>query len=193
MTNVGTGILEKSRPMLGPSFRLRNRVSRLCWQLVWTLLFRPSPPPMHGWRCWLLSCFGAKLGAQCHVYSDVQIWAPWNLHMADQACLGRRVICYNIAPVTLGQRCVVSQGTHLCTGSHDYESESFQLIAKPISIGADSWICAEAFLGPGVTIGNGAVVGARSVVIRSLPEWMVCAGHPCRPIKVRAIPSYACS
>lgn len=146
---------------------------------------------MHGWRCWLLRLFGARIGSPCYVYSDVDIWAPWNLQMADYSTLGRRVICYSMAPVVLGERAVVSQGAHLCTGTHDYESENFQLFARPIEIGADAWICTDAFLGPGVTIGKGAVIGARSVVTRDQPSWTVCAGNPCRPIKPRTPPSYA--
>jgi putative colanic acid biosynthesis acetyltransferase WcaF len=90
-----------------------------------------------------------------------------------------------MAPVKLGERAVVSQGVHLCTGSHDYESECFQLFALPILIGADSWICADAFLAPGVSIGDGAVIGARAVVTCDQPQWSVCAGNPCRPIKNR--------
>ncbi len=178
-------ILSKARPFVGPSFNLRNRLARLAWQIVWILLFRPTPPPLHAWRCKLLQCFGAKIGRQCHVYSDVEIWAPWNLQMSPYSCLGRRVICYSMAPVRLGERAVVSQGVHLCTGSHDYESKNFQLFALPIEIGADAWICAEAFLAPGVSIGTGAVIGARAVVTRDQPAWMVCAGNPCVPIKPR--------
>ena len=85
---------------------------------------------------------------------------------------------------------MVSQGVHLCTGSHDYESENFQLFARPISIGADAWVCSEAFVGPGVSIAAGAVIGARSVVTRDQAAWMVCAGNPCRPIKPRNPPAY---
>lgn len=92
-----------------------------------------------------------------------------------------------MAPVVLGERVVVSQGVHLCTGSHDYESSTFQLFARPIVIGADAWICAEAFLSPGVFVGNGAVIGARAVVTRDQPAWMVCAGNPCRPLKKRMV------
>lgn len=80
---------------------------------------------------------------------------------------------------------VVSQGAHLCSGTHDYRKQSFPLFAKPISIGADAWICEEAFIGPGLDIGEGAVIGARSVVFRSQPAWMVCVGHPSSPIKKR--------
>lgn len=178
-------ILSKANPFEGPSFSRRNRLARLAWQIVWLLLFRPTPPPLHAWRCWLLRCFRAQIAPGCHVYSDVEIWAPWNLKMASRACLGRRVICYSIAPVTLGERSVVSQGVHLCTGSHDYESEDFHLFARPITIGADVWVCTVAFVGPGVSIAPGAVIGARSVVTRDQPSWMVCAGHPCKPIKAR--------
>ncbi len=183
-------ILAKENPFVGASFSRRNRMARVIWQIVWLLLFRPSPPPAHSWRCWLLRLFGAQIGFACHVYSDVEIWAPWNLQMAPYSCLGRRVICYSMASVSLGERVVVSQGVHLCTGSHDYESEQFQLFTRPISIGADAWVCAEAFVGPGVSIAPGAVIGARSVVVREQPAWMVCGGNPCRPIKPRKPPAY---
>jgi putative colanic acid biosynthesis acetyltransferase WcaF len=103
--------------------------------------------------------------------------------MDRYACLGRGVICYSMALVSVGERAVVSQGLHLCTGSHDYASDNFQLFARPIQIGADAWICTEAFLAPGVSIGEGSVIGARSVVTRDQPPWMVCAGHPCLPLK----------
>jgi putative colanic acid biosynthesis acetyltransferase WcaF len=184
-------ILSKATPFEGPSFSLRNRFARLVWHVIWLTMFRPSPAPLHAWRCWLLRRFGARIAPFCHVYSDVEIWAPWNLQMAAHSCLGRRVICYSMAPVILGERVVVSQGVHLCTGSHDYESDNFQLFARPIQIGSDAWICTEAFLAPGVSIGNGAVIGARSVVSRDQPAWMVCAGNPCRPIKSRTPPAYA--
>ena len=180
-------ILAQSSPFDGPSFSWGHRLARVAWQVVRALLFRPTPPPLHAWRCWLLRCFGAQIAPGCHIYSDVRIWAPWNLHMAAKACLGPRVICYSMAPIHLGERVVVSQGAHLCTGSHDYNSASFPLFAKPISIAADAWICTEAFLGPGVQIGEGAVIGARSVVTRDQPAWMVCAGNPARPLKQRIL------
>lgn len=184
-------ILVKSRPFSGPSFSFRNRTLRIFWQIVWFLLFRPSPAPMHAWRCWLLRCFGAHIGSPCYVYNNVEIWAPWNLSMANLSTLSRRVICYSMASVSLGERAVVSQGVHLCTGSHDYESGNFQLYALPITVGADAWVCAEVFVGPGVTIADGAVIGARSVVTGNQAAWMVSAGNPCRPIKSRKPPSYA--
>lgn len=184
-------ILLKENPFDGPSFSQRNRLARLLWHFVWLLLFRPSPPSMHAWRCWILRRFGASIGSPCYVYNSVEIWAPWQLHMADHSTLARRVICYSMAPVKLGKRAVVSQGVHLCTGSHDYESENFQLYAKPIQIGDDVWVCADAFIGPGVTIATGAVIGARAVVTHDQPAWTVSAGNPCCPIKPRKPPAYA--
>jgi putative colanic acid biosynthesis acetyltransferase WcaF len=178
-------ILANANSHEGPSFSWKNRLARTAWQFVWLLFFRPTPPPLHAWRCWLLRLFGARIAPACHVYSDVEIWAPWHLSMARSSCLGRRVICYSMAHISVGERTVVSQGVHLCTGSHNYDSDNFQLFALPIQIGADVWICTEAYLSPGVSIGDGAVIGARSVVTRDQPPWMVCAGHPCRPIKPR--------
>ena len=144
---------------------------------------------MHGLRAVILRGFGAKLGKNCHVYPTARIWAPWNLAMGDHACLANDVICYSMATIRIGERTVVSQGAHLCAGSHDYEDPHFQLYALPITIGADAWICAEAFLGPGVEIGEGSVIGARAVAMKSMPAWMVCAGNPCRPLKPRRMPA----
>ncbi len=170
-----------------PSFSRRNRAGRVLWSIVNALLFRPSPRPFHAWRAMLLRMFGAKIGRDCHIYPRVVIWAPWNLVCGDEVGVADGVILYSQARILLGDRCVISQGSHLCTGTHDYTSPRFPLIAQPIQVGECAWICAESFVHPGVTIGAGAVIGARSVVTHDLPEWMVCAGHPCRPLKPRAM------
>ena len=177
--------------MTRPSFSLENRVRRAVWGVVYTLLFRPSPRPLHGWRAMLLRLFGAKLGNHVHVYPRVRVWAPWNLVADDKVGVGDDADLYNIAVIHLKEGVVVSQGAYLCTGTHDYEDPSFQMVAAPITIGSKAWVCAHAFIGPGVTIGDGAVVGARAVVTRSMPEWTVCAGHPCRPIKPRVMKNVA--
>jgi putative colanic acid biosynthesis acetyltransferase WcaF len=129
------------------------------------------------------------LGARCHIYPRVEIWAPWNLRCDDEVGVADRVILYNQALIHLGRRVVVSQGSHLCTGTHDYESAAFLLKSYPITVRANAWICAEVFVHPGVNIGEGAVVGARSVVTKSIPDWMVCAGNPCVPLKPRRRPA----
>jgi putative colanic acid biosynthesis acetyltransferase WcaF len=171
----------------GPCFSLSNRLARLAWAIVYALLFRPSPRPLHAWRSLLLRAFGARLGQDCHIYPGACIWAPWNLICGDEAGVADGTILYNQAPITLGRRCVISQGAHLCTGTHDYRSPRFPLVARPIKVGELAWVAAECFVHPGVTIGDGTVVGARSVVTRDLPPWTVCAGHPCQVIKPRVI------
>jgi putative colanic acid biosynthesis acetyltransferase WcaF len=163
----------------------RNKVGRLCWNIIWLLLYRPSPIVLHGWRSALLRLFGAEIGRGVHPYPSSRIWAPWNLTLRDGACLASEVNCYNIARVELEERAIVSQGTHLCTASHDYTSKSFDLLAAPISIGRDAWVAAEVFVGPGVRIGEGSVIGARSVVIRPVDDWIVAAGNPARLLKRR--------
>lgn len=169
----------------GTSFSLGNRLGRLCWGVVQTTLFRWSPRPLHGWRSFLLRLFGARIGIGCHIYPSAIIWAPWNLECAEEVGVANGAILYTQAKITLGRRAVVSQGAHLCSGTHDYEDGGFPLYAKPITVGSHAWLAAECFVQPGITVGEGAVVGARSVVTKDVPAWTVCAGHPCKPIKPR--------
>jgi putative colanic acid biosynthesis acetyltransferase WcaF len=166
-------------------FSLRNKAARAIWNLAYVLLFRFSPRPFHAWRALLLRCFGAKLGRNCHIYPKAEIWAPWALECGDEVGVADRVILYNQGPIRLGNRVVVSQGSHLCTGTHNYNSNEFELFALPIEVQDRAWICAEVFIHAGVTIHEGAVIGARAVVTRDMPAWMVCAGHPCGPLKPR--------
>ena len=179
-------IIPDNDPCVEPSFTLRNRLGRQLWNLVWLLLFRLSPRPMHKWRSMVLRAFGAKLGHGNHIYPAVKIWAPWNLRVGDHVGIADGVTLYSMDMIDIGSYAVISQGAHLCGGSHDYNSQNFQLYARPISIGVRAWICAEAFIAPGVSVAEGVVVGARSVVSRPLTEpWMVYAGNPCRPIGKR--------
>jgi putative colanic acid biosynthesis acetyltransferase WcaF len=169
----------------GPSFSLQNRFRRALWEFVALLLFRYSPKPFYSWRSFLLRCFGAKVGRGVHVYPKVSIWAPWNLELADECCVANGAVLYSQGKINIGKKAVVSQGAHLCAGTHDYNQPGFPLITKPIQIGDFAWIAAEAFMHPGITVGEGCVIGARSVVTKDMPSWMICAGHPCVPIKER--------
>ncbi len=166
-----------------PSLTLRNRLARLVWNIAYITLFRLSPVPFHPWRSFLLRCFGAKIGKYCHVYPKARIWAPWNLEMGDYSSMADGVWCYSMAKITVGEKVVISQGARLCGGTHDYTDPAFSLLAKPITIKSNAWIAAEAFICPGITIGEGTVVGARAVVTKDMPAQTVCAGNPCRPIK----------
>ncbi|MGF1451694.1 MAG: putative colanic acid biosynthesis acetyltransferase [Opitutales bacterium] len=169
----------------GPSFSRLNRIMRVLWQLVNLVFFRLSPPPCHAWRVWLLRLFGAKIGRGAHVYPGAVIWAPWNLEVGEEAGIANGVIIYCQGRITIGRRAVISQGAHLCAGTHDFEEPGFPLITKPIVIKDHAWIAAEAFIHPGVTVPEGCVVGARSVVTSQLEPWTVCSGFPAKVLRPR--------
>jgi putative colanic acid biosynthesis acetyltransferase WcaF len=171
----------------GPSFSFKNRLGRLAWSITNIILFKYSPKPFHAWRSFLLRLYGAKVGKGVHVYPGVKIWAPWNLILGDECGIGNGAILYSQGKISIGKRVVISQGTHLCAGTHDYTQVGFPLITNPIIIEDHVWVAAEAFLHPGVTLGVGSVIGARSVVTKDMPAWMVCAGFPCKPIKARVM------
>lgn len=171
----------------GPSFSLKNRLGRVVWGVVSFLFFKLSPKPLHKWRAFLLRCFGAKVGKGVHVYPSVDIWAPWNIELGDECGIANKAILYSQGKITVGKRGIISQGAHICAGTHDYTKPGHPLITMPIVIGDHAWIAAEAFVHPGITIGEGTVIGARSVVTKDMPSWMVCAGHPCKPIKARIL------
>lgn len=135
----------------------------------------------------LLRLFGARIGAGAHPYPDVKIWAPWNLEMDDNSCLANGVDCYCVAKVTLGANATVSQYSYLCTASRDYNDPRMPLLAAPIVIGARAWITADVFVAPGVTIGDGAVVTARSSVFSDVAPGFVARGNPAVAVKARVI------
>lgn len=164
---------------------LGNKMARALWQLVWLFLYRPTPRFLHPWRCLLLRLFGARLGRGVHPYPSARIWAPWNLEMGDHACLSEGVDCYCVDKIRIGAHSTVSQYSFLCTASHDYTQLAMPLVAAPITLGERVWITADVFVGPGVTIGDGAVVTARSTVLGDVPPWTVAQGNPAVPVKRR--------
>ncbi|MCK0195606.1 putative colanic acid biosynthesis acetyltransferase [Ancylobacter sp. 6x-1] len=164
------------------------RVKRLIWGGVYFLFFRPTPRfCLEKWRLFLLRAFGAKIGHGSRVAPSCTVWAPWNLTMGNYACLADGVDCYSIAPISLGDYSTVSQRSFLCSASHDPYLLERPLFAKPISIASHAWVCAEAFIGPGITVAEGAVVGARAVVVKNVEPWTIVAGNPARLIKKRVI------
>jgi putative colanic acid biosynthesis acetyltransferase WcaF len=179
-------MLHGTDPYREPSFTLTHRLRRQAWNIVEALLFRISPRPCHAWRAWLLRLFGARLGQGCHVYPGAKVWAPWNLQLGNFVGVADGVTLYCMDRIQIGDYAVISQGAHLCGGTHDYNSANFQLVVKPIVIGAYAWVCAEAFVHPGVVVPDGAVVGARSVVTRTLLRpWAIYAGNPCQQVGIR--------
>lgn len=156
---------------------------RLVWRTVWLLAYRPSPKVFHGWRRFLLRGFGAKIAKDAYPHPSVKIWAPWNLEMGSLSCLGPYVDCYCVDRVVIGSRATVSQYSFLCTATHEYRVPSRPVVTAPIMIGERAWVAADAFVGPGVTIGEGVVVGARSSVYGNVEPWTVVAGNPARVIR----------
>jgi putative colanic acid biosynthesis acetyltransferase WcaF len=178
-------------PDLDPNARhrspwtLRQKFGRFLWGWVERTLFRWSPQPFYSWRAWLLRLFGACIASPAYIRATVTIAIPGNLTIGAHTAIGDHAILYCLGPITLGERVTVSQYAHLCAGTHDYTRPDMPLLRPPILIEDDVWVAAEAFIGPGVRIGQGAVVGARSCVFRDLPPWMVCVGNPARPVKKR--------
>ena len=167
--------------------RLRNRVGRVLWGLVYTIAFRPSPRNLHRWRNWLLRLFGAEIHRTARVYPRARCWAPWNLTMGEHSCIADDVDVYCVAPVKLGACTTVSQYSYLCAATHDHTDPQHPLVPRPITIGDRCWLAADVFIGPGVTIGDGTVVGARSSVFRNRPEWVVATGTPAKPQRRREL------
>lgn len=177
---------ETTEPSDYPSPRTRtNRLMRILWRTVWLLAYRPSPNVFHAWRRFLLRMFGATIAKDAYPYPSVKIWAPWNLEMGSQSCLGPDVDCYCVDRVVIGARATVSQYSFLCTATHDYRDQHMPLVTAPIVIGERAWVAADVFIGPGVVIGEGAVVGARSSVYRNVDSWTVMGGNPAKQIAKR--------
>ena len=154
---------------------LGNKVLRCVWHCVWLTLFRPTPRAnlFRPWRIFLLKCFGARISWRSNVLPSCRIWQPWKLEMGAYACLSERVECYNVSNISIGEQATVSQGTFLCTASHDISSPIMELTTAPIVIENQAWVAAEAFVGMGVTVGEGAVVGARAAVFKDVEPWTV--------------------
>ncbi len=161
-------------------------LGRIAWACA-SPLFRFSPRICFGWRAFLLRCFGAKVGRNAHVYPSARVFLPWNLEMGDQSSLGEWTLVYNLGPVVIGPRATVSHCAHLCAGTHDHRDPSLPLLRLPIHVGAEAWICAQAFIGPGVEVGEGAVVGAGAVVMKSVEAWTIVAGNPATFVKARVL------
>ena len=167
------------------------KIKRVVWNITAAFLFRPFITPVfRKWRIALLRLFGAKVEWDANVYASVKIWAPWMLQMGHRACLGPEVICYNQDWVVLEDETVVSQYTYLCTAGHDVSmmnSADKSLITAPIILKCKSSIGARSFIGMGVEIGEGAVVGATASVYKSVEPWSVVGGNPCKIIKMRKL------
>lgn len=166
----------------------KHKLIRLLWNVTWTLCARWTPHFLFpGWKRFLLRLFGAKIASTAVVHSSARIYYPPNLVMGEYACIASHVDCYNVAPVTIGDNSTVSQYAYLCTASHDITSAMHPLVTAPITICDQAWIAAGAFVGMGVTVEQGAVVGARAAVFKNVPAWTVVGGNPAKFLKKRIL------
>jgi putative colanic acid biosynthesis acetyltransferase WcaF len=163
----------------------RELAGRAIWELLRAPLFSWTPRPLWGWRRFILRCFGARIGANVHIHPDVRIVIPWNLEIGDDSSVGERAILYALGPITIGLRATISQNAHLCAGTHDFRATDMALLKPPILIGDEAWICADAFIGPGVRVGARGVVGARAVVVKDVGPGVIVAGNPARVVGKR--------
>lgn len=178
----------ETRPLEGgASFSLANRVTRVVWGLTWLVLARFTPPPLHAWRRLVLKAFGAKIGRGARVHASVRVWLPANLELGENTLIGPGAHLYNQGRITVGARTVISQGAHVCASTHDIADPNFQLIVRPITIGEQAWVAAEAFVGPGVTIGDRAVIGARAALFQNAEPDGVYSGNPAQFVKARKL------
>lgn len=182
--NSGLGFTDVAANRRARKWGRKELLGRALWSLAQPL-FALCPRPFWGGRRGLLRLFGARIGRNVHIYPSVRVTIPWNLTIEAEAAVGDRAILYALGPITIGKQATISQGAHLCAGSHDYRDPSMPLMKSPITIGAGAWICAEAFVGPGVTVGERAILGARAVAFRDVPAVTIAVGNPARNIKTR--------
>jgi putative colanic acid biosynthesis acetyltransferase WcaF len=152
----------------------------LIWQLTQATLFACSPQPCYRWRRFLLRCFGAKLGRKVLLRPSVRTTYPWKVEIGDYSWIGDHVELYSLTPIKIGANAVVSQRSYLCAGTHDHRSPDFPMRTGPIEICDEAWVATDVFVAPGVTIGRGAVIGARSSVFSDVAPYDIVTGTPAR-------------
>jgi putative colanic acid biosynthesis acetyltransferase WcaF len=165
--------------------RGRPRWFEAIWYLVKCFLFLTPTPVPSAIKCSILRFFGARIGKGVVIKPRVNIHFPWKLTVGDFTWIGEEAFILNFEPVTIGAHCCISQRAFLCTGNHDYRKLTMPYRNKPITIEDGTWIGAQVFVAPGITVGNEAVITAGSVVITNPPPRTICGGNPCAPLKPR--------
>jgi putative colanic acid biosynthesis acetyltransferase WcaF len=178
-------VQDLARFRLPDQFRGRSGLVVMLWWLVRDTLFLCSPQPLYGFRNWLLRLFGARIGKNVLIRPSVRVTYPWKLTICDNAWVGDFVELYTLGEIYIGENACVSQNSYICTGSHDYRSVAFDIYARPIRIEPEAWVASDVFVGPGVTVGRGAVVGARSTLMRDAPAYAILSGSPARVVGSR--------
>ncbi len=178
--------LEIDQNRKAKKYPTNEQLLRLLW-FFGKVMFQLSPRPFFAYRRFILRIFGAKIGKNVNIYPSSEIYFPWNLQIGSWSAIGENALIYNLGKVVIGNKVTISHKAHICAGSHDYCDPTLPLIKPKIVLQDQVWIAAEAFIAPGVTVGEGAVVGARSAVFRDVEPWTVVGGNPARFIKKRVI------
>ena len=165
----------------------RSSIVIIFWWFVQASFFSCSLHNMYNYRNFILRLFGAKIGKGVKVRASARFHYPWKIEIGDYSWIGDHAQLYSLDRIKIGSNCVISQDAYLCTGSHDLESESFQLIVKPIIIEDYAWVAADTFVAQGVTIKEGGVIAARSSIYKDTEPWWVYMGNPAKSIKKREI------
>jgi len=169
------------------NFRGKNAIIVQLWWLVQSTFFRLSPQFMYSWRRFLLRSFGATIGKKAIIRPTVKTTYPWKVKIGDFSWIGDDVTLYSLGEIEIGKNVVISQKSYLCTGSHDYAKSNFSIYSKKITIEDECWIAADVYIAPGIKIGKGTVVGARSSVFKDLQKGKIYIGSPAKFVKNREI------
>ncbi|WP_271504825.1 WcaF family extracellular polysaccharide biosynthesis acetyltransferase [Bradyrhizobium sp. CCBAU 11357] len=181
----GVPVQDLSRYANPEGLRGRSALFVQVWWIVEALLVRPTPQIFFAWRRLVLRLFGAKIGPGVLIRPSVRIVYPWKVSIGANSWIGDDVHLYSLGEIEIGHDVVVSQGTYVCTGSHDHRAPDFPIFVRPIVIEPEAWVAAQCFIAPGVRIGRGAVVQARAVVMRDVSAGTIVGGHPAAVIGSR--------
>ncbi|HEV7383163.1 MAG TPA: WcaF family extracellular polysaccharide biosynthesis acetyltransferase [Dyadobacter sp.] len=168
-----------------PHFRGKSKVTVQLWWIIQATLFSWSPQFLYGWRRFLLRLFGAKIGKDVLIRSSVTITYPWNLEVGSNSWIGDSCVLYNLGKITIGENVALAHKVYLNTGGHDYQKVTFDIFSKPVVIENECWLTNDVYIAPGVTVGRGTIIGARSTVLKNMPSGKICVGMPAKPIKDR--------
>ena len=178
-------VQELNRFHLAEGFRGRSSFSVQLWWICQSTLFGCSPQFMYKWRVFLLRSFGARIGSNVLVRPTARITYPWKVSIGNNSWIGDDSVIYSLGEIDIGNDVVISQRSYICSATHDYNEISFGMIQKRIKIEDQCWLATDVFVGPGVTIGEGAVIGARSSVFKDVSEYTVSRGSPCVVVSMR--------
>jgi len=167
------------------TFRGKSKITVQLWWIVQGTLFALSPQFFYGWRRFLLRSFGAKIGKGVLLRSSVKVTYPWNIEIGDYSWIGEDNVLYSLGKIKIGSNVALAHKVYINTGGHEYDKISFDIFSKPVVIEDECWLTNDVYVAPGVTIGKGSIIAARSSVLKSMPGGKICIGTPAIAIKDR--------